>query len=352
MRIVQEELKIPGFERVMKITGEDVGLDAIISIHSTTLGPAIGGTRIHPYSSFDEALTDVLRLSEGMTYKSALVKTLLKTGFGGGKSVIIADPRTEKTPDLLRTFGKAVNLLQGRYICAEDVGCNSKDCTIIYETTKYVCGTTCDQSSGNPSPFTAWGTFRGIQATMYQLDGTDSLQGKKIAIQGLGSVGTTLLEHLFWAGADLIVTDIDEEKAKKLARKYQAKYIQPHEILFVDCDLLSPCAMGGILNLDTIPKLRCRAVAGASNNQLLLDTDANLLNKHSILYAPDFVINAGGLINVFSELHKEGYDASKVRQRVDQIYTLLLTIYDMAKKSGLSTHHVAIKLAKEHLSQG
>ena len=345
MKVIQEELKIPGFEKVIKIIGKEANLNAIISIHSTVLGPAVGGTRIYPYSNFDEALADVLRLSEGMTYKSALAKT----GFGGGKSVIVADSKTEKTPELLRTFGRAVNLLQGRYICAEDVGCDVEDCTIIRETTEYVCGTKLDQSSGNPSPFTAWGVFRGIQATMYQLEGTSSLQGKKIAIQGIGNVGSALLDHLFWDGAHLIITDLDEKKAKRLAHKYQAEYVKPQDILFVDCDIFSPCAMGGILNCNTIPKLRCRAIAGASNNQLSLESDAELLKKFSILYAPDFVINAGGLINVFFEWNKKQYKASNVRHRVNQIYDLLLIIYDMAKKRGLSTHRIAVDLAKEKL---
>ncbi|HLB53140.1 MAG TPA: Glu/Leu/Phe/Val dehydrogenase dimerization domain-containing protein, partial [Chlamydiales bacterium] len=299
-----ESIQVEGFEHVFKVTNPKVKLTAIISIHSTALGATgLGGTRIQPYPSFEIALEDALRLSQAMTYKSAIAGV----GYGGAKSVIIADPVKQKTPELLRAFADAVQKLQGRYVCAEDVGSNLEDMRTFLERTPYVVGTPHPKSSGNPSPFTAWGIFRGIQATLKKRFGSDSVEGKKIAVQGLGTVGSSLIDTLFWAGAELILSDIDMKKAEIFGKKYHAQVVDPEKILSVECDLLAPCALGGILNRDTIPNLRCKAVAGAANNQLRADSDANLLRERSILYAPDFVINAGGLINVAEELEKSGY---------------------------------------------
>ncbi|MCB1066647.1 MAG: Glu/Leu/Phe/Val dehydrogenase [Simkania sp.] len=348
MGILEEVLEVPGYEKVVKVEDSSSGLQAIIAIHNTTLGPALGGTRIYPYQKFDEALTDVLRLSKGMTYKSAIAQT----GLGGGKSVIIADSKTQKTPKLLQSFGRAVDRLKGQYVCAEDIGCGLEDCMVIRQTTPYVCGLKHEMGSGNPAPYTAWGVFRGIQATANRLFGTDSLEGKTVAIQGVGSVGTYLMEYLFWAGAHLIVTDIDLEKAKQVARQYRAKIVGPHEILEISCDILAPCAMGGIINEKTIPKLQCRAVVGASNNQLLKESDARLLAARGILYAPDFVVNAGGLVNVLCELSPKGYDAVRSRDKVNQIYRQLLTIYEIADQNNFSTHEAAVALADYRLKYG
>lgn len=348
MGIFEEVLNVPGYERVIKLKESQSGLEAIIAIHSTALGPALGGIRIYPYKNFNQALTDVLRLSKGMTYKSAIAQT----GLGGGKSVIIADPKTEKTPALLHAFGQAVERLQGEYICAEDVGCTIDDCMVIHQKTRYVCGLSHEKGSGDPSPYTAWGVFRAIQATVKKLFGSDSLKGKRVAVQGTGHVGRCLLDYLFWAGAELIISDIDLEKAKRLAHRYQAQIVCPEEILFVSCDVLVPCAMGGILNERTIPKLCCRAVAGASNNQLLKEEDAQLLAQRQILYAPDFIANGGGLINVLCELSPEGYQASVSREKVSQIYDQLLTIYEIAEQNGSSTHEAAVALADHRLRSG
>lgn len=348
MGILEKAVEVPGYEKVVKVTDSSSGLQAIIAIHNTKLGPALGGTRIYPYQKFDDALTDVLRLSKGMTYKSAIAQT----GLGGGKSVIIADAKTQKTPELLQSFGHAVDRLRGQYVCAEDIGCGLDDCMVIRQATPYVCGLNHEMGSGNPSPYTAWGVFRGIQATAKRLFGTDSLEGKTVAIQGVGSVGICLMEYLFWAGAHLIVADIDYEKAKRIARQYRAKVVQPSEILEVSCDIFAPCAMGGVLSEKTIPKLRCQAVVGASNNQLLRECDARLLAARKILYAPDFVVNAGGLINVLCELSPQGYDAACSRQRVNEIYRQLLTIYEIADQNNFSTHEAAVALADYRLKYG
>lgn len=343
--LVFEELAVAGYEKVLKITDEKSGLKAIICIHNTTLGPALGGTRIYPYRTFDEALTDVLRLAKGMTYKSALAET----GFGGGKSVIIADPAFQKTPELLRAFGRAVDRLGGEYICAEDVGSTTTDMMSIREETSYVVGLAHDKSSGDPSPFTAWGTFRGIQAVLKKIFNSDSVQDRVVALQGLGSVGSKLAEFLFWAGAKLIVTDIDAKRTEKFARLYGAKTCHPDAIYDMQCDVFVPCAMGGIINSRTIPRLRCKAVAGSTNNQLLTDNDADELIRLGILYAPDFVINAGGLINVTHELDEEGYRSIAAQQKVHSIYDKLMIIFDIAEQNHFSTNRAAIALGEYRL---
>lgn len=337
-----EKISIKGYEQVIKITDKKANLQAIIAIHDTALGPALGGTRIYPYASFEEALEDVLRLSKGMTYKSAIGEV----GLGGGKSVIIADPKKEKTPELLRAFGSAVNALAGAYICAEDVGSTLQDIRYIRQATKYVVGVPHEKSSGDPAPFTAWGTFRGIQSVAKKLYGTDSLEGLKIAVQGLGSVGSFLIDHLFWAGAELIISDLDSEKAKKLGAKYHCKVVAPDQILRVECDILAPCAMGGIINDQTLPFFSCRAIAGCANNQLLKDTHAKDLREKNILYAPDFVINAGGLLNVAEELEESGYHPRQPRYKIHHIYDTLLAIYEIAEKNQESTHAAALSLAE------
>lgn len=343
-----QKIHIPGYEQVLRITDPEVGLDAIIAIHNTTLGPALGGIRIQPYPTFEAALEDVLRLSKGMTYKASVAEV----GLGGGKSVIIADPKTEKTPELLMAFGRAVEQLCGQYICAEDMGCTTADVREVRKMTQYVVGLPHENSSGDPGPFTAWGTFRGIQACVKQLYKTDSLEGKKVAVQGLGNVGGYLIDHLFWAGAELILSDIDPIKLEKYSRKYNAKTVPIDQILEVECDVLAPCAAGAILNDTTIPRLRCKAIAGCANNQLLKDTHADLLQKRGILYAPDFVINAGGLLNVAEELEKEGYTSTHSRYKIHHIYDTLLAIFDIAEKNQESTHRAAVTLAEYRIQKG
>lgn len=343
-----ERLAVRGYEQVLKVTEKKSKLTAIIAIHDTTLGPALGGVRIHPYASFNDALEDALRLSKGMTYKSAVSEV----GFGGGKSVILADPKTEKTPELLLAFGAAVETLKGSYICAEDVGCTPEDCEMFRRKTKYVVGLPHAKSSGNPGPFTAYGIFRGIQATAKKLFGTDSLEGVTVAVQGLGSVGSNLSEYLFWAGANLIFSDSDSKKMERLAVQYGAKTMPAGAILSAECDILAPCALGGIINDQTIPQFRCKAIAGGANNQLLRDSHAQVLKERGILYAPDFVINAGGLLNVAAELEEEGYRPTCPRAKIAKIYDCLLAIYEIAEKSRDSTHMAALSLAEYRIKYG
>ncbi|MBI2743817.1 MAG: Glu/Leu/Phe/Val dehydrogenase [Chlamydiales bacterium] len=343
-----EEIAVEGYERVVKVSAPSVGLQAIICIHTTVLGPALGGTRIYPYATFEAALEDVKRLSRGMTYKSAVADA----SWGGGKSVIIHDAKKGKSESLLMAFGEAVNRLNGQYICAEDIGCTPSDMMTISKATPFVVGLVHPRSSGDPGPFTAWGTFRGIQSVIKKITGSDSLEGKRVAIQGLGSVGARLAELLFWHGAKLILADIDQERAARLGAMYSAEVVSTDEILSTPCDVVAPCAMGGILNATSIAKLRCLAVAGCANNQLLKDTDADLLRKRGILYAPDFVINAGGLINVSHELLPEGYNPSSARDKTDKIYDQLLAIYAIADQNRISTHAAAIALGDYRLQYG
>lgn len=346
MNLTLEELHIPNYERVIHITSPDSGLQAIIAIHDTTLGPALGGIRILPYKSFSEALSDVLRLSEGMTYKAAFTGT----GLGGGKSVIICDPQKELKKELLWDFGRAVNSLEGKYICSEDMNCTVKELAIIHQKTKYIAGLSHIKSSGNPSPFTAYGVLIGIEAICMHLFGIRSVRGKKIVIQGLGSVGRDLASRLFWAGAELIVADVNEERAASVAKELGARQISVAESFAQNCDILAPCAIGNVINKDTIPILNCRAVGGCANNILQTEEDGIALWKRGILYAPDFVINAGGLINVTMELRAEGYNPIQSRQCVTRIYDNLLSIFDLSSKSGCCTNQTALGLAKHRIS--
>ena len=340
-----EEIFVQGYEKVVKITNKAVGLQAIICIHSTSMGPALGGTRIFPYPTFEAALNDVMRLSKGMTYKSAISES----GWGGGKSVIIADPKKNKTKELLQAFGQAVDKLHGEYICAEDVGCTPEDILTISQVTPYVVGMIHSKSSGNPSPFTAWGTYRGIQSVLKKMTSSDSVENRTIAIQGLGSVGCELAKCLFWAGAKLIVSDIDADKCRSIAELTGATIVSPSDILKVECDVLSPCAMGGGINEQTIPHLKCKAIAGCANNQLLKDSHAYELLARGVLYAPDFLINAGGLINVSQELEPNGYNPVISRNKVHRIYDQLMLIYDIAEQNHFSTHRAAVSLADYRL---
>lgn len=342
-----KEIAVQGYERIIHVTDEQTGLNGFICIHSTALGPSLGGIRIFPYTTEEKALEDVLRLAKGMTYKSAVSGV----GFGGGKSVIIADAKA-KTPELLRSMGEAVEQLNGIYICAEDVGCTTADVKIVRQETRYVVGLPHEKSSGDPGPFTAWGTFRSIQATAKHLFGDDSLVGKKVAIQGLGNVGKELAGFLFWAGAELIVADIHSAAVEHCVRKYGAKAVAPGEILQVSCDILAPCALGAILNDQTIPHLRCKAVVGAANNQLLTDAHAKAMRARNILYAPDFVVNAGGLLNVAEELEEQGYLPSSAHAKVHRIYDTLLSIYKIADKNNESTQEAALSLAEYRMRYG
>lgn len=344
MGLILKDLNMDGFERVVEVNDPICGLKAFIAIHNTTLGPALGGIRFYPYSSSEQALTDVKRLSAGMTHKSAISGV----GFGGGKSVVMMHP-SQKTPELLSSFCNAVNQLEGSYICAADYGCTPEDIRFIKTKTKYVVGGDYEGGSGDPGAFTAWGVIVSMKATLKKLFGSDCVEGKKIAIQGLGSVGFRIAEHLFWLGAELIVADPCVEKVLLAKERFGAKSVSLEEIYSVECSIFSPCALGGILNAETIKKLRCQAVVGCANNQLLFERDALVLKEKGILYAPDFVINAGGLINVSFELDVDGYSPIKSRKKIESIYQTLMQVYDIAEDKQVSTHEAVLSLISYRL---
>lgn len=343
-----ETLQIPDYEKVIVCKDSETGLHCFIAIHSTRLGPALGGVRIYSYANADAALTDALRLAKAMTYKTALAQI----GIGGGKSVIIADPRKDKTPALLRAFGKVVNSLQGSYIAAEDVGSTTQDMLLIHEETPYIAALPTISSSGDPSRFTAWGLFRGLEAVSETLWGSRSLRGKTISIQGLGNVGSKIADILFWQGAKLIVCDTDPDKVSRFCHIYGAQGVDPADYFSTPCDILCPCALGGIINESSIPLLKCSAVAGSANNQLNESEDSTKLHKRGILYAPDYVINAGGIINATAEFDPDGYDPCHAREHTDRIYDTLKQIFNESKKKNLPTHNIADATAEKNLAEG
>ena len=342
-----KEIPIAGYKKVIEAIDLEAGLHCFIAIHDCTLGPALGGMRIKPYASPQDALNDALRLAKAMTYKSALAED----GLGGGKSVIIGDPK-KKSKELLISFAKTIDSLQGEYIVAEDVGSTPEDMAMIRTITPYVAALPHDKSSGDPSRFTAWGVFRGIQAVAHKLWNTVHLRKKKIAIQGLGSVGAKLANFLFWEGAELILCDIDPEKVHDQCLLYGAKSVPPHEFCHVQCDILAPCALGGILNEETIPQLRCKAIAGAANNQMHRPEDGDLLKARGVLYAPDYIINSGGIINASAEFDPNGYDPRRSRDRVNHIYDILLQVLDRAELENKPTNVIADEIAEYKLRNG
>lgn len=331
-------------EQVLFCHDAESGLDSIIAIHDTTLGPALGGTRMWPYRSTHEALIDVLRLSEGMTYKAAVAEIEL----GGGKAVIIGDSRRDKTPELLRAHGRFVDTLGGRYITAEDVGIGVEDMEYVYEETRHVTGIrSSPQGSGDPSPVTAYGVYNGIKASCLKKLGTDDLKGVRIAVQGAGHVGYYLCENLAADGAVISITDIDTERVHKVVADFGATPVDPDEIYDVDCEVFAPCALGAIINDATLRRLRCQVVAGGANNQLEEDRHGDALDAKGILYAPDYVINAGGLINVYGEI--VGYGLETAKEKARGIYGTLLSIYDIAAEDGIPTYRAADRLARERI---
>jgi leucine dehydrogenase len=331
-------------EQVVFCHDAESGLDSIIAIHDTTLGPALGGTRMWPYRSADEALTDVLRLSEGMTYKAAVADLEL----GGGKAVIIGDSKRDKTPELLRAHGRFVDTLGGRYITAEDVGIGVEDMEYVYEETKHVTGIrSTPHGSGDPSPVTAYGVYNGIKASARKKLGTDELKGIRIAVQGAGHVGYHLCENLAAEGAVLTICDIDEDRVQKAVADFGATPVESDAIYDVECDVFAPCALGAIINDGTLRRLRCSIVAGAANNQLEEDRHGDALDAKGILYAPDYVINAGGLINVYGEL--VGYGLETAKEKARGIYGTLLSIYDIAEEEAIPTYRAADRLARERI---
>ncbi len=330
-----------GHEQLVLAHDKSTGYRGIIAIHDTTLGPALGGTRFWNYASDEEAITDALRLARGMTYKNAVAGLNL----GGGKSVIIGDNRTPNREMLFRAHGRFVDSLGGRYVTAEDVGTGTLDMDFVHMETNYVAGML--GKSGDPSPVTARGVFRAMQATSMHVWGTEDLRGRTVAIQGCGNVGYNLAKELHAVGAKLIVADIDAERVTRVVSETGARAVTVDEILNQDADILAPCALGGGLNDDTIPKLRVELVVGAANNQLLEDRHGTMLQERGITYAPDYVVNAGGVINVYSEL--AGWDRTRSLRKADEIYQTILGVFDIAKADGVTPHVAADRLAERRI---
>lgn len=342
------------FDRIAETGHEQVvyghdpvsGLRCIIAIHSTALGPALGGTRFYPYLSEEDALVDVLRLAHGMTYKAAAAGLDL----GGGKAVIIGDPATQKSERLFRAYGRMVDSLHGRYITAEDVGTTALDMELIRRETRWALGSpVADGGSGDPSPTTARGLLASLKAVSHFLWGTTDLAGKKIAVQGVGKVGYAYVGLLVEQRCEVVVSDAREDAIVKAVTELGVKSVEPDNIFSVDCDVFSPCAMGGVLNHETIPRLACAAVMGSANNQLATREDASRLVARGILYAPDFVVNAGGLINVYEELR--GYSKVRAMRRVDNLFEATLRILELAHEQGVEPVTAAERLAELRIEE-
>ncbi|HEY3568967.1 MAG TPA: Glu/Leu/Phe/Val dehydrogenase dimerization domain-containing protein, partial [Thermoanaerobaculia bacterium] len=334
-----------GHERVLFCSNPDVGLQAIIAVHSTVLGPGLGGCRMWPYASTEEAMLDVLRLSKGMTYKAAAAGLNL----GGGKAVIIGDSKKDKTEELFRAFGRYVESLNGLYITAEDVGTGTEDMEVVHHETRWVTGLPPESGGGgDPSPVTAFGTLQGIKAAVQHL-GDDSLKGRSVAVQGLGSVGYNLARFLRDEGAKVFATDIDPEKTARAREELGAEIVPLNEILEVECDVVAPCALGAIINDESVPRLRCRIVAGAANNQLKEDRHGQELHDRGILYAPDYVINAGGLINVYNEL--VGYNREVSMRMARGIFANMARLFEIARAQSIPTYLAADRLAEERIAR-
>ncbi|HWG33864.1 MAG TPA: Glu/Leu/Phe/Val dehydrogenase [Gemmatimonadaceae bacterium] len=330
-----------GHEQLVVCSDPSSGYRGIIAIHNTTLGPALGGTRFWSYASDEEAITDALRLARGMTYKNAVAGLNL----GGGKSVIIGDNRTSRREMIFRAHGRFVESLGGRYVTAEDVGTSTSDMDFVHMETDYVAGLA--GKSGDPSPVTAHGVFRAIQASaMYRWD-SDDLEGKTVSIQGCGNVGRHLAKALDKAGAKVIVSDIDPDRVAWVLAETNATAVEGDAIYSVEADIFAPCALGGIINDATIPKLKVEVVSGAANNQLLEERHGDMLQERGILYAPDYVANAGGVINVYSEL--AGWDAKRSFRKADEIYDTILGVFEIARTDGIPTYRAADRLAERRL---
>jgi len=341
------EIQVEGYERVVRCRDARSGLHSLVAIHDTTLGPALGGLRMLPYPSEDEALFDVLRLARGMTYKSALAET----GLGGGKSVIIGDPK-KKSRELFEAMGRFVDRLGGRYITAEDMNIGIPDLEIVRTQTRWVSGLSRETGgSGNPSPYTALGCVQGMRAVLREIWGTEDFQGKRILIQGVGAVGGRMAELLAERGAHVIVCDINPERVEALRAKHDVEVVPDEGHEKVPCDVYSPCARGATLNDETIPRLRCKAVAGCANNQLREPRHADVLKERGILYAPDYVINAGGIINVGMEFVPGGYDEAKALTRIERIYDTLQSVFSSAREHDVNTREAAEHLANVRLKR-
>jgi leucine dehydrogenase len=331
-----------GHEEIAMGSDPKSGYRGIVAIHSTRLGPALGGTRFWNYGTDDEAIIDALRLSRGMTYKNAVAGLNL----GGGKSVIIGDNRMTNREAIFRAHGRLVESLGGRYITAEDVGTSTSDMDFVKLETNHVAGLA--SKSGDPSPVTAHGVFRAVQASARERWGSDDLTGKVVAIQGCGSVGRYLAGELHEAGAKLIVTDIDPQRSKRVADETGAKVVGIDDIYSVAADIFAPCALGGCINDETIPQLKVEIVSGGANNQLLEPRHGDILEERGLLYAPDYVANAGGVINVYGEI--AGWDADKALNKSDEIYDTILGVFEIAKAENIPSYQAADRLAERRLA--
>ena len=338
------QMSTMGHDQILFCSDNETGLKAIIAIHDTTLGPALGGTRMWVYNNELEALHDVLRLSRGMTYKNAISNLAL----GGGKAVIIGDSKTMKSEALFRRFGKFVDSLAGNYITAEDVGISPSDMVWVSKETKHVVGL--PGKSGDPSPVTAFGTYMGMKACSKLRYGSDSLQRKKILVQGVGHVGEYLVDYLYKEGAEIFISDIHEDTISRISKSYGATHIDLNDVYDIEMDIYAPCALGGTLNEDTISRLKCGIVAGAANNQL---KDENMHGKalleKGILYAPDFAVNAGGVINCFSEV--EGLSSEWALKKAEDIYHTIFDIVKRSKDENIPSHIIAMQMAQEKIDK-
>lgn len=328
-------------EQVVFFSDPKSGLKAIISIHDTTLGPGVGGCRMWQYSSDEQALTDVLRLSRGMTYKNAMAGL----NFGGGKSVIIGDAQTMKSDELFKAFGRCLNRLSGHYISAEDVGITTADMAIVNTESEFVAGL--EGKSGDPSPFTAYGVYQGMKAAIKHKLDKDSLAGLKISVQGVGHVGYYLCKHLHEEGAELIVTDINQQSIDRVVDEFSATYVEPDAIYDQNVDIYAPCALGATLNDETLSNLKCSIIAGAANNQLAKDRHGQALMDMGILYVPDYIVNAGGIINISFE---DNYQPESAYKKIDEIYETLMEVFETSSQEGKPTNLIADSLARERIA--
>ncbi len=339
-----EQMGAEGHEQLVVVSDAGSGLKAIIAIHDTTLGPACGGTRIWPYESEQEAIMDALRLSRAMTYKAAAADLPL----GGGKGVIIADSHTEKTEALVRAYGRFVDTLGGRYLTTTDVGSTGRDMEYIKQETDYVVGLpTTSGGSGDTSIMTGLGVYMGMKTCAKEAWGQESLTGKTVAMQGFGKVGTHIAHHLMKEDARLVVTDVFDEALDR-ARDMSLTVVKPEDIYGVDCDIFAPCALGGVINPDTIPQLKCKVVAGGANNQLLTDGDGETLHRLGIVYGPDYILNSGGIINAEAEIGRV-YNLDRAREKTERIYEIMERVIAISKSEEITTAKAADRLAEDRL---
>ncbi|MBQ4799794.1 Glu/Leu/Phe/Val dehydrogenase [Pseudoalteromonas sp. MMG006] len=343
---VFNQAEFDNHEQVVFCSDEESGLKAIIAVHNTNLGPAVGGCRMWDYANDDDAVYDVLRLAKGMTYKNAVARL----PFGGGKSVIIGNAKEIKSEQLFRAFGRKLEGLGGSYYCAEDVNITCDDVALMNKETNYVLGL--EGKSGNPSPFTAYGTFLGIKAALQHQRGHQNFAGIKVAVQGLGSVAYALCKYLSDAGAELFVTDINQDAIKRVVNDFNATAVGIDEIYDLDVDVYAPCALGATVNDLTIPRLKATIIAGCANNQLAESRHGEIIREKGILYAPDYVINAGGIINVYYETAPEGYSKAASNKHVEVIFDTLTEIFARSEKEQKSTHLIADELAQEIIKNG